>query len=150
MFDHEQHTSRPFLTSEDDFRQLRKSKDFYEHMVENSLGLIFAHDLSGRLLSVNAEAARVLEYSVDELLGANIYELFHPRVRRLFTPYLHRIAKHGEDRGELRLIKRPGGVVAWSYRNVLYSDPGFPPMIIGHALDITGHLQLEHRLEERT
>lgn len=133
-----------------DLQQLQSHKDFYKHLVENSLGLICAHDLDGRLLSVNAEAARILEYRTDDLVGRNLRDLIDPQVARLFTHYLHKVSTHGEASGELRMVKRSGAILTWYYRNSLYREPDSPPIVIGHAIDITRHLQTEEKLKEST
>lgn len=129
---------------------IQAQNEFYRHLVENSLGLICAHDLTGQLLTVNAEAARLLEYEPAQLVGRNIGDLVDPEVKRLFAHYLHRISTRGQANGELRLMKKSGGVVTWYYRNSVYRESGSKPVVIGHALDITRHLQMEEKLMEST
>lgn len=148
MLGKEHHSGFGDQPSEDEFHRLKKDNDLYKHLVENSLGLICAHDPSGRLLSVNAEAARSLDYAQDDLVGRNISELLDPAVRDLFRRYLRQVATHGEVQGELRLMKRGGEVVTWSYRTSLYEHSDSAPIIIGHAIDITWRLQLETKLKE--
>lgn len=131
-------------------RAVNGNNEFYRHLVENSLGLICAHDLDGKLLSINTEAARLLEYSPHELIGRNIRDLVDEPLRRLFEQYLHRISRRSEASGELRLKKRSGATVTWYYRNSVYREPGSAPLVIGHALDITRHLQMEEKLKEST
>lgn len=135
-------------TAQSGSHELGHDAAMYRVLVENSLGLVCAHDLSGRLLAVNREAARSLGYTTSELPGRNLAELIQARVRRLFSRYLERIKTHGEDRGELRLVSRDGRIVTWTYQNVLHEICGAEPIVIGHAIDITSHLSLEQKWRE--
>ena len=145
-----------------------KSERRYRNLVENSLGLICAHDLAGRLQSINPAAARSLGYEVDQGVGRNLAEFLAPDTRHLFTGYLQRIRDHGQDAGLMRVIARDGRERVWMYRNVLFEEPGTEPYVLGHAIDITerivaertlresehalrsAHDELEHRVKERT
>ena len=49
-----------------------KSERRYRDLVEHSLGLICAHDLAGRLQSINPAAARSLGYEVEQGVGHNL------------------------------------------------------------------------------
>ncbi len=138
----------PNQTALEAFRELEHNGDMYRLLVENSLGLVCAHDLNGELLTVNLQAARALDYTPDELIGRRLYDLVDPAVQPLFARYLRRVRTQREASGELRLVKRSGGVVTWSYRNSLYRCKNAPDIVIGHAIDVTAHLELEHSLKE--
>ena len=49
-------------------RETYQSEEWYRDLVEQSDDLLCVHDLQGRLLSANPVAARLLGYSVGELL----------------------------------------------------------------------------------
>ena len=48
----------------------------------------------------------------------------------------------------MRVIARDGGARVWMYRNVLYEQPGDPPYVLGHAIDITERIVAERTLRE--
>jgi PAS domain S-box-containing protein len=145
-----------------------KSERRYRDLVEQSLGLICTHDLTGCLSSINPAAARSLGYEPDHGVGRNLVEFLAPETRHLFDGYLQRIHERGHDAGLMRVISRDGGERVWMYRNVLVNEPEQSPYVLGHAIDITerifaeralreneqdlrrAHDALEHRVKERT
>ena len=54
-------------------RRLRASERRYRHLVEHSLGLICCHDLDGKLLWINPEAARILGYDPRRAVGVSAW-----------------------------------------------------------------------------
>ena len=71
------------------------NEDWYKDLVEHSQDLLCIHDLEGRLLSVNPATARLLGYSVEEILQIPMQGLIVPEYRREFDDYLRRIARAG-------------------------------------------------------
>jgi PAS domain S-box-containing protein len=140
----------PFTSSifSSDAARLARSEAFFRHLVENSLGLICAHDFSGALLTVNNAAARSLGYTPEELAGTNVRDLMPPGMADKFQAYLRRIQRHGKARGYMDLVARNGRVVTWLYRNQVYDESGYGPIVIGHAQDISWRVQMERSLKE--
>jgi PAS domain S-box-containing protein len=62
---------------------LWESEDRYRDLVQHSEDLVCTHDLNGNLLTVNPAPARILGYSVEELLKIPMRELIIPEVRRI-------------------------------------------------------------------
>jgi PAS domain S-box-containing protein len=125
-----------------------QSERRYQLLVEHSLGLICVHDLDGGLLSVNPAAARSLGYEADEGTGRNLREFLAPETRHLFDGYLQRIREKGTDSGVMRVVAKDGSERMWLYQNVRYEEPGAPPYIIGHGLDITDRIRVEKALRQ--
>lgn len=123
---------------------LRDTEKRYRDLVDNSLGLIGAHDMEGRFLMVNPAAARALGYRPSELIGRSMAELLVPSVRKFFGDYLERIRQNGTDSGLLKMLTKEGEERTWEYRNLRYDEPGKPSYVLGHAHDVT-----ERRLAER-
>ena len=132
--------------SAEDF-SLRETEKLYHELVDNSLGLICAHDASGTLLQVNRAAADALGYEISELVGHNLREFtpkkFHGRV----DTYLAHVLQNGAARGYLHLRTRTGHQATWVYRNKLYQEPGKPPIVLGHAQDVTWRLEMEREIQ---
>ena len=100
-------------------RALHENEDWYQDLVEHSHDLLCIHDLEGRLLSVNPAPARLLGYSVEEILQIPMRELIAPEFRAQFDAYLKQIERVGEARGLLAVMTRSGERRIWEYHNTL-------------------------------
>jgi PAS domain S-box-containing protein len=123
---------------------LRESEDRYRDLVEHSEDLLCTHDLEGNLLSVNPAPARILGYSVEELLKIPMRDLIVPGSRELFEQYLERFRTTGEPQsGLLCVITRDGEIRTWEYHNTLRTDSVAKPIVRGIAHDITEQRRAE-------
>src|SRR5439155_1106331 len=75
-------------------------------------------------------------------------EFLVPAVRPLFDDYLQRLRTNSTDSGLMRLLAKDGTERIWSYRNIRYDEPGSPPCVLGHGLDVTQQEAAEHALRE--
>jgi PAS domain S-box-containing protein len=128
--------------------RLRAGERRYKELVDNSLGLICIHDLQGVLLTLNPAAARALGYERHELEGTNLKDLAPHALRSEFDQYLERVSNNPTDGGLLKLLTKSGREVVWEYRNTRFDEPGNPPCILGHALDITERVRSEEALQQ--
>src|SRR5882762_10065513 len=103
-------------------QDLEQQLALYRLLVEKSLGLMCIHDLDGVLLAINPAVGRSLGYSVDP--GRNLREFLVPAVRPLFDDYLERLRANSTDSGLMRLRAKDETERIWSYRNILYTEPG--------------------------
>jgi len=117
--------------------RLAQSENRYRHLVESSRGLICTHDLTGRLLSVNPAALKLLGYTADEIVGSDMRQLLAPSVRDEFERYLERIGVNLTDTGLMLVMSRDGRELVWQYHNVKITEGGEPPYVLGHAQDVT-------------
>jgi len=120
----------------------------YRLLVENSLGLMCIHDLDGVLLLINPDIAQSLGYRMEDGLGRNLREFLFPSVRPMFDRYLQRIRTNPVDSGLMRLQAKDGAERIWFYRNLRHEEPGSPPRVLGHALDITDRILAERALKQ--
>jgi PAS domain S-box-containing protein len=129
---------------------LRNSEDRYRDIVEHSRDLICTHDLTGKLLSVNPESARILGYTPSELLGARLRDLLAPEVRPEFDEYLVKISRDGEAQGQMVVQTRMGERRVWEYTNTLRTEGVQEPVVRGVAHDVTERKRAEEsvRLSE--
>jgi formate hydrogenlyase transcriptional activator len=124
-------------------RALHENEDWYQDLVEHSQDLLCIHDLEGRLLSVNPAPARVLGYSVEELLQSPMRELVPPEFRAQFDAYLSQIASLGESSGLMAVITRSGERRIWEYHNTLRTEGVASPIVRGMAHDVTEQKRAE-------
>src|SRR5260370_21854097 len=89
-------------------RDWNEGEDWYRDLVEHSQDLLCVHDLEGRLLSVNPVPARLLGYSVEEMLQKPMRDLVDPQFRDQFDTYLREIARTGESHGLMAVLTRSG------------------------------------------
>lgn len=150
---HPGHEQRQVLeTNPEEFCRVRRSREdqlWYQDLVEHSHDLLCVHDLEGHLLLVNPAPARLLGYSVEELLGIPMQELIPPEFRSQFDSYLSEIESKGEARGLLALMTRSGERRIWQYYNTLRTDGAEGRRIVrGIAHDVTEQLRTEKLLRE--
>ena len=127
-------------------RALLEDEDWYADLAERTQDLLCTHDLTGRLLAVNGAPARVLGYSVEELLQIPMRELVAPEFRADFDTYLTEIARSGEARGFLAMKTRTGERRIWRYYNTLRTEGLNSPIVRGIAHDVTEQMRAEKLL----
>lgn len=128
-------------------RALEASERRFRDLFEHSTGFIFIHETDGTLLSVNPAAASALGRSVAELLGTPLRDLAPPHLRFLIDQYLQRIARAGEDAGQVRVQHRDGAELVWQYRNRLSTDVDGSAYVMGYAQDVTAMRAVEQALQ---
>jgi PAS domain S-box-containing protein len=143
-------SDRPSLSSDLSpiYRALQENEDWYRDLVEHSQDLLCIHDLQGRLLSVNPAPARLLGYSVEELLKIPMREIIVPEFRLQFDAYLSHIARTGEAHGLMQVMGRSGERRIWEYHNTLRTEGVESPIIRGMAHDVTEQKRAEFALRQ--
>jgi PAS domain S-box-containing protein len=127
-------------------RALEENEDWYRDLVEHSQALLCVHDLEGRFLSVNPGSARLLGYSVEEVLRTPMRDFVDPQFRFEFDAYLREIRRTGESRGLLAVLTRSGEQRIWEYHNTLRTEGVARPIVRGIAHDVTERVRAEKAL----
>ena len=122
------------------------NQDWYRDLVEHSRDLLCIHDLQGRLLSVNPAPARVLGYSVEELLQIPMREMIVPEFRDQFDLYLQQIERDGEAHGFMAVVARSGERRILEFHNTLRINGTEPPIVRGFGHDVTEQKRTEAKL----
>ena len=128
--------------------QLRLSEERYRALVENSLGLICTHDLTGVLLSINPAAAHALGYRPEEVVGRNLSEFLPSSAHSLYGHYLVHIQQDKVSAGLMRLVRKDGRASIWEYTNSLQVESGKASYVLGYAHDVTENKRFEKALRE--
>src|SRR6267143_2102894 len=126
-------------------RALEENEDWYRDLVDHSQDLLCVHDLQGRFLSVNPGPARLLGYSVEEMLQKPMRDFLDPQFRSQFEDYLREIERTGEARGIMAVLTRSGERRIWEYHNTLRTEGVASPIVRGIAHDITEHLSAQQQ-----
>ena len=112
-------------------RDLEENEDWYRDLVEHSPDLLCAHDLEGRLLSVNPVPARLMGYSVEEMLRKRMRDFIDPQFRDQFDAYLREIERTGESRGLMPVVTRSGEQRILEYHSTLRTEGVATPIVQG-------------------
>src|SRR5271163_5066133 len=126
--------------------ELGKIGDWCRDLVEYSQDLLCVHDLEGRFLSVNPVPARLLGYSVEEVMQKPMRDFVDPQFRAQFDVYLREIARTGEARGLLAVVTRSGEQRIWEYHNTLRTEGVGTTIVRGIAHDVTERMRAEKTL----
>ena len=122
--------------------------DWSREVVRHTRDLVCIHNLKGQLLSINPEPARLLGYTVDELLRIPMREMLPQEFRPQIDEYLEKIARDGEANGLLTVTTRAGEKRVWEYHNTLHRSEGAEPVVHGIAHDVTEHRRIAHELRK--
>ena len=132
----------------DPIRQVpEENEDWCRDLVEHSQDLLYIHDLEGRFHSVNSLPARLLGYSVEEMLQTPMRDFIDPQFHNQFEAYLHEIEDKGTASGLLSVLTRSGEERLWEYHNTLRTAGVPAPIVRGIAHDVTERLRAEGALK---
>jgi len=124
-------------------RDLQENEDWSRDLVEHSHDLLCVHDLAGRFLALNPGLARLLGYSVEEVMGKPVRDFIDPQYRDQFDTYLREIERTGEAHGLMALVARSGERRIWEYHNTLRTEDMKTPHVRGIAHDVTERVLAE-------
>jgi PAS domain S-box-containing protein len=127
-------------------RALEENEDWYRDLVEHSQDLLCVHDLNGRFLSINPAPARLLGYSVEEMLRKPMRDFLDPQFHNQFDAYLREIERTGEAHGQLKVLTRSGEKRIWEFHNTLRTEGVAEPIVRGIAHDVTDRWRAEKAL----
>jgi PAS domain S-box-containing protein len=85
---------------------LRESEERWRAVFEHNPTMYFMVDAGSTVLSVNPFGAEQLGYSVDELVGRSVLDVFHPADRPMI------------ERSTARCLQAPGQPVSWEARKL--------------------------------
>ncbi|MBN2077339.1 MAG: PAS domain S-box protein [Spirochaetes bacterium] len=129
---------------------LRESERKYRTLVEENPFLICTIRPDGDTLFVNRYVQEVTGYSVEEVVGADWWELFYPGKLRAQKDELFRAFETGDVRGyEMQLSCRDGGtrILQWNSFN-RWDDDGLLVEINGVGMDVTERKRAEWALRQ--
>src|SRR5271157_4567722 len=127
-------------------RALEENEDWYRDLVEHSQDLLCVHDLEGRFLSVNPVPARLLGYSIEEMLRKPMRDFVDPQFHAEFDAYLREIERTRESRGLLAVVTRSGEQRIVEYHSTLRTEGVATPIVRGIAHDVTERVRAEKAL----
>ncbi|MEX2568938.1 MAG: PAS domain S-box protein, partial [Cyclobacteriaceae bacterium] len=127
--------------------RLITSEAKFRSFFENSQGLMLTHDLKGKFLSINNYGARLLGYSVEEMLEKRLWDIIPKRFHSEIDPYFKDLLEHGKAKGLMTTRQANGTLKVWLYSNTLEKDYQGDPFVIGNSIDVTERLRLEKTIQ---
>lgn len=128
--------------------KLKISENNFRSFFNNSQGLMYTHSLSGKFLTVNQAGAKLLDYTIDEILDLNLFDLVIPEYHRSLKKYLTKIIQFTKVNGLMITKTKTGELKTWMFNNTLAHDIDGKQYVIGNAIDITERYQLEKDLKK--
>lgn len=119
----------------------------YRELFDYSQGLICIHDLDGVLSTVNRATLQMLGYSEEEMVGKNLRDFVRPERLPELDAYLREVTHEGLANGLLALQSKAGRSVILRYNNVLATEEGKEPYVLGHAQNVTELLEAQKQLK---
>ncbi len=133
------------VTSEAD---LRRSMKRYRALVENVDGVIYVVEPQGKINYVSPAVERIFGYSVEEVLGQNVFRFLHPGDADLLKTRLSRALDGKSKPTEFRFIDKEGCVrVVRTYGRPIV-EGGELKGLNGIMVDITEQKKVEESLKE--
>jgi PAS domain S-box-containing protein len=123
------------------------SENKFRSFFENSQGLMLTHNLDGKFLSVNNYGARLLGYTVEQLLDKSLWDIIPEKFHKEIPPYFKEITQEGQCKGLMTTKQANGTYKVWLYSNTLEKDIDGSEYIIGNSIDVTERLRLEKSIQ---
>jgi PAS domain S-box-containing protein len=124
-------------------------KERYEDLFENANDMVFTHDLTGRITSINKAGERLLQRDHESLLSRNIIDLMAEDYRAPARQWLAQVFKGAEmPTAEWDFVNQSGQRVKLEISLRLIEQDGRIVEVEGIARDITERRRLEREILE--
>lgn len=127
-------------------RQLEVKEQQYRSLFAYNTEPIYLHDLSGKILSINAAGSELLGYSIRELIGQDIKSFFDPSDLEEYEPIYHRVIAGEPHQYIARAISRSGETHLWDLISVPMIIDGQVTGVYGIVKDVTQNVQQEQKI----
>lgn len=127
--------------------ELLDSERRYRELVENSYGVIFTHDMNGKILSANRAFSKLIDYDMDEIVGYNLSAFVLSDELPHFYRYLEKISRQQQASGTATFMRKNGEPIYIVFSNFLYHPQHGQSYVIANAHDITDRVRAEKALE---
>jgi PAS domain S-box-containing protein len=125
---------------------LLASEDRYREMVENSLGVVFACSMDGRVIAINDFTAETLGYKAETLKELSITELMDSAGVAAFQECLRSLDASDEWQGALSIRRSDGVIRRIAVRTRRIIIPGGETFVLCNGMDVTEQHDAEEAL----
>ena len=124
-------------------------KERYENLFENANDMVFTHDLSGRITSINQVGEQLLRRRREEILGRNLVEFVAEEQREAVIQWLAHVNAGAElPSAEWDFLNVDGQRLRLEISASLVQQPGLEAEVESVARDITERKGLEREILE--
>jgi len=124
-------------------------KERYEDLFENANDMVFTHDVTGRITSINKTGERLLQQSREQLISRNILDLMAEESRAPARQWLEQVVKGADvPTAEWDFVNQAGHRVKLEISLRLIEQDGRIEEVEGIARDITERRRLEREILE--
>jgi len=120
----------------------------YRDLLENANDMVYTHDLTGRLTSINQTGEALLQWPRDQMLSRNIVEFIAPEQQSAARQWLENVLKGVAATVEWDFLTASGQRVKVEIGTRLIEEAGRLIEVEGIARDITERKRLERELLE--
>ena len=129
--------------------EVQRANELLTNIIENSNDAIYAKDLAGKYLVLNAAAGRIAGHTVTDLLGKSAAEVFAPETATTLERDDALVLASGQPQTSQHTYESPHGrLTILTTKGPLRDRDGHTFGIFGLARDITQALQTERALME--
>ncbi|MEJ2110353.1 MAG: PAS domain S-box protein [Acidobacteriota bacterium] len=127
----------------------RITEQRYSELVENAYDMVYTHDISGRITSINKAAERILGFSRSEAFQMRFQQFVASDFRAAFRKMLDRqLTDHAPSTQELQIVAKDGNRIALEVSTRIIYREGKAVGIQGIARDVTERKKWEDALKE--
>ena len=124
-------------------------KERYEDLFENANDMVFTHDLTGQITSINKTGERLLQRSRESMLSRNLIELMAEDQRVAARQWLDQVVKGADvPTAEWDFVNAAGHRVKLEISSRLIEQDGRIVEVEGIARDVTERRRLEREILE--
>jgi PAS domain S-box-containing protein len=128
---------------------LSESQERYHDLIENSLDIIYTHDLDGNYTSANKAVEDILGYTIEEAVTKNFATTVVPEdIEKATQMSSDLLAGKEAPVTELDVFAKDGHRVSLEINAKLIQENGVPVGIQGVARDVTERKHLEEQLRQ--
>lgn len=122
-------------------------KERYVQLFENANEVVYTHDLTGRITSINKAGEQLLQRKRQEILSKNLVELIAEEQRPAAQQWLDQVVKGGPTpTAEWNFINETGQRLKWEITARVIAQAGGDFEVEGMARDITERRRLEREI----
>lgn len=121
-------------------QRIRESEERYRILAEHMSDLIALHRPDGTFIYLSPSCKRVLGYEIEDLLGTNPYQLYHPQDVATFHTRAHEPALRGEGVEVITYrMRRKDGHYIWLESSIqpVLDNSGSVAKLVSSSRDVT-------------
>jgi PAS domain S-box-containing protein len=129
-----------------DISSSKQDEALFQHLFDNSSGLICIHNEKGEILSINNAVSNILGYLPEEVIGENISLFLEGNEPDLLKKYLQKIYQSKQLQGRYECRSKDGALKILSFQNSVANVFNSQNLVIINAIDISEAVGIENDL----